>query len=131
MPNEHRLAEEDLADMDDIPNWVDTHSVTCPLCGDLADERETISLWNDPRLPDGEAHKSCYDEWQDKPTYIVLDLERLYKPPSVDEPVGGHVRVEVKSVHLNRADADNAASGAGHFVVKEVTDDDIPPFGIE
>lgn len=52
-------------------DWIDRHSVTCALCGEPADERETISLWEtdyDGRmrervsdLPDGEAHKSCFD----------------------------------------------------------------------
>lgn len=56
-----------------VPEWVDSHSVTCALCGDLADERETISLWADdydgstplhkyiPSMPDGEAHPSCFE----------------------------------------------------------------------
>ena len=47
------------------------HSVTCAVCGGLADERETISLWADDYdgpmrarvadLPDGEAHARCFD----------------------------------------------------------------------
>lgn len=52
-------------------DWVDRHSVTCALCGGLADERETISLWEDDRhdptmrkrvaaMPDGEAHTECF-----------------------------------------------------------------------
>lgn len=64
---------------DEIPRWVDAHSVTCALCGELADERETISLWDDDHgpasetdwsdYPDGEAHPSCFEDAEsgDKP----------------------------------------------------------------
>lgn len=30
-----------------MSEWVDRHSVTCAICGELADERETVSLWED------------------------------------------------------------------------------------
>lgn len=52
-----RLSEESLKQMDEIPDWVDRHSVTCCLCGDLADERETTHLGDDR-----EAHSECIDE---------------------------------------------------------------------
>jgi len=53
-------------------------SVTCAICGALADERETISLWADDydpsptsnrnpvaMLPDGEAHSDCFQRVAD------------------------------------------------------------------
>lgn len=83
-PNEHRLSQdryEEFAAIGVLPRWVDAHSVTCALCGDLADERETIGLWVedyvDPELratingyPDGEAHQSCFEaaEYGEKPS---------------------------------------------------------------
>ena len=43
--------------------WIDVHSVTCAICGELADERETKDLYEDEdtRL-EGEAHWDC---WRD------------------------------------------------------------------
>lgn len=71
---------EKLAATDTIPRWADAHSVTCALCGDFADERETVSLWpedyTDPEMratidgyPNGEAHQNCFEaaEQGDKP----------------------------------------------------------------
>jgi len=40
--------------------WIDTHSVTCALCGGYADERESESLWEKDDFPNGEAHSKCY-----------------------------------------------------------------------
>ena len=45
--------------------WVDVHSVTCALCGGLADERETINLYEKDTDLEGEAHKSCWEDHQD------------------------------------------------------------------
>lgn len=62
-------------------HWIDTHSVTCALCGTLADERETISLSSeeleeraaqpgsdiDPTAwPEGEAHEDCWEDEKDE-----------------------------------------------------------------
>ena len=76
MPSEHYMTWEAYEQLDEIPRWVEAHSVTCALCGELADERETVSLWNDEssplfhddnvdleEYPNGEAHKSC---WQNR-----------------------------------------------------------------
>jgi Fe-S oxidoreductase len=43
--------------------WVDAHSVTCAICGALADERGTINLYEqeNSRL-EGEAHQDCWVE---------------------------------------------------------------------
>lgn len=41
-------------------HWIDAHSVTCPLCGGYADERETIDLWSKDKYPNGETHQNCY-----------------------------------------------------------------------
>ena len=46
-------------------HWVDVHSVTCALCGGLADERETIDLYENDTDLEGEAHKSCWEDHQD------------------------------------------------------------------
>jgi hypothetical protein len=42
--------------------WVDAHSVTCAICGALADERETFNLYEqeNSRL-EGEAHRDCWE----------------------------------------------------------------------
>jgi hypothetical protein len=42
--------------------WIDTHSVICAICGALADECETINLYEkeNSRL-EGEAHQDCWD----------------------------------------------------------------------
>jgi len=57
---------------------LDVHSVTCALCGELADNRKSMSLSDDdyqefngymgeerevfvPNFPNGEAHRSCFD----------------------------------------------------------------------
>jgi hypothetical protein len=58
-------------------------SVTCAICGALADERETISLWADDydpsptsnrtlvaMLPDGEAHSDCFQRVADDPILV-------------------------------------------------------------
>lgn len=45
--------------------WIDAHSVTCAICGALADERETLTLYlyeqEQSRL-EGEAHLDCWDD---------------------------------------------------------------------
>jgi len=60
--------------------WIDVHSVTCALCGELADERETLSwdAFDEPApgasstmletahalvatVGSGEAHASCFE----------------------------------------------------------------------
>jgi hypothetical protein len=42
--------------------WIDAHSVTCAICGALADERETINLCKQENsLLEGEAHQDCWD----------------------------------------------------------------------
>jgi len=62
---------------------IDTRSVTCALCGEMADERETVSLSPEdytefdgymredrevyiPDYPNGEAHLSCFRETLDQ-----------------------------------------------------------------
>lgn len=45
--------------------WVDVHSVTCTICGYLADERETIKLYDQDTGLEGEAHRNCWDEHDD------------------------------------------------------------------
>lgn len=45
--------------------WVDVHSVTCAICGYLADERETIKLYDQDTELEGEAHRDCWDEHDD------------------------------------------------------------------
>lgn len=43
--------------------WIDAHSVTCAICGALADERETLNLYDreQSRL-EGEAHLDCWED---------------------------------------------------------------------
>lgn len=58
---------------------LDIHSVTCALCGELADSRKAVSLWPEDyaefdgymsedrevfilEYPNGESHISCFDE---------------------------------------------------------------------
>ncbi|ELY58501.1 hypothetical protein [Natronococcus jeotgali] len=54
-------------DVEKIDNpVVDQHSVTCPFCGGLADERETIDLYEQDEIKrEGEAHRECWQEFQD------------------------------------------------------------------
>lgn len=61
-------------DVDRSARWKDAHSVTCVVCGGLADERETDSLWDAPAVnplarrydlsdvDDGEAHPVCVEQ---------------------------------------------------------------------
>lgn len=53
-------------DVEKIENSViDRHSVTCPFCGGLADERETVDLYEqDETEREGEAHRECWQEFQ-------------------------------------------------------------------
>jgi hypothetical protein len=71
-----------------MDDWKDTHSVTCLLCEDLADERETVNITTDvgeigptmaienpqrfeaimavaDALGQGEAHQECFDHYLD------------------------------------------------------------------
>lgn len=50
------------ADIDTSERWIDAHSVTCAFCGALADERETINLYDQDTEIEGEAHPDCWDE---------------------------------------------------------------------
>jgi len=43
-PNEFYFEDEAEAREHGWPRWVDVHSVTCPLCGMLANETETIPV---------------------------------------------------------------------------------------
>lgn len=59
--------------------WIDAHSVTCAICGDLADERETKDLYEaeDTRL-EGEAHWDCWE------THDCLEGGWLIRDPDPD-----------------------------------------------
>jgi hypothetical protein len=50
------------ADIDTRERWIDVHSVTCAFCGGLADERETINLYEYDTEIEGEAHTDCWDK---------------------------------------------------------------------
>lgn len=80
-----------------MPNWKDTHSVTCVLCGGLADERRTVKIQpdeingamevEDPEratlirdiadaLGRGESHQECFDLVLEEEADITgVDLE--------------------------------------------------------
>lgn len=49
------------ADLNHSERWIDAHSVTCALCGYLADERETINLYEQDIDLEGEAHQDCWE----------------------------------------------------------------------
>ena len=53
---------------DPSEQWIDIHSVTCALCGDLADERETIKLYEQDTDHEGEAHQNCWENLKDDDT---------------------------------------------------------------
>ena len=75
-----------------MTRWIDAHSVTCAICGGLADERETIK-WSDFDEPDpgtstttletvqalleevgsGEAHDSCFQYAERSGVDIALE----------------------------------------------------------
>ena len=77
-----------------MTRWVDAHSVTCAICGGLADERETIG-WSEFDLDDleldtsttmletaqalleevgsGEAHDSCFQYAELNGVLVALD----------------------------------------------------------
>lgn len=111
------------------PHDVDPdRSVDCVFCDALADERETIDLWNKPRFPNGEAHTNCYDEWQDKPTFVVLDLDRLTALHPDDPDAGDELRVAIKSAHLTRERADDLYGDNDRYAIVEVTDDIRPEY---
>lgn len=100
-------------------------SVDYVFCDALADERETINLWNNPRFPYGEAHTECYAEWKDKPTYVVLNLDWLaaHNPDSPD--AGDELLVGIKNVYLTREKAEGFInrSPSKNYTIAEVTDD--------
>lgn len=52
-------------EIDPTERWVDVHSVTCALCDGLADERETIKLYEKATELEGEAHEFCWENHQD------------------------------------------------------------------
>jgi len=77
-----------------MTRWIDAHSVTCAICGDLADERETIA-WSAFDLNEleagtstamletalalleevgsGEAHDSCFQYAERNGVPVALD----------------------------------------------------------
>lgn len=69
-----------------MPDVDPDHSVTCAFCGELADERRTIPLWEDdyegsdnlkPLMriaPDGESHIECFEDWKAVPDHLPNDL---------------------------------------------------------
>jgi len=62
-------------DVEKIDNPViDRHSVTCPFCGGLADERETVDLYNQSdTVYEGEAHEQCWQDFQDHDCEFEFD----------------------------------------------------------
>jgi hypothetical protein len=50
------------ADIDARERWIDAHSATCAFCGALADERETINLYDQDTEIEGEAHPDCWND---------------------------------------------------------------------
>lgn len=103
-------------------------SVDCVFCDALADERETVDLWTKPRFPNGESHMGCYDEWSEKPTYIVLDLTQLtaLHPDSPD--AGDELHVAIKSAHLTRERAEDLYGDNDDYAITEVTNDIRPEY---
>ena len=72
----------EIEEQEGQPRWIDAHSVTCLLCGGLADERCSVNVWEDqitgameaenPETVElireiidsygqGEAHPNCFD----------------------------------------------------------------------
>jgi hypothetical protein len=83
-------------------------SVTCAICGALADERETISLWADDydpaptsnrnlvaMLPDGEAHSDCFQRVADDPILVPeAALDIIMEFLRRDDHLLGHVNAD-------------------------------------
>ena len=104
-------------------------SVDCVFCDALADERETINLWNNPRFPDGEAHTDCYEEWTEKPTYAALNLELLEATHPDNPDAGDWLKVGVRAAYLSRDDADDfVEKSSGNYAVVELTSDVWPEY---
>lgn len=62
-------------------DWIQTHSVTCAICGGYADERSTVDLWNKSQYPDGEAHSNCYEYAREKGiTFAMNNLNPIVTP---------------------------------------------------
>jgi len=69
------MSESDPTD----DRWIDAHSVTCAICGDLADERETKNLYEDDDTHlEGEAHWDCWE------THDCLEGGWLIRDPNPD-----------------------------------------------
>lgn len=85
-----------MSESNTTPEWIDRHSVTCLLCGGLADERRTVNVreqnidpglavaWEEPlrfvakcRIHEevgfGEAHSECFDYALEHGVYTALD----------------------------------------------------------
>jgi hypothetical protein len=58
-------AVQTAADFDTHERWIDAHSVTCAICGALADERETIKLYDQDTQLEGEAHPDCWNKYDE------------------------------------------------------------------
>lgn len=43
---------------DNVPRWIDAHSITCHVCGEFADEREALALGDDQ----GSICKNCLEK---------------------------------------------------------------------
>ncbi|WP_049987745.1 MULTISPECIES: hypothetical protein [Haloferacaceae] len=69
------MSESDPTD----DRWIDAHSVTCAICGYLADERETKNLYKDDDIHlEGEAHWDCWE------THDCLEGGWLIRDPGLD-----------------------------------------------
>jgi hypothetical protein len=95
--------------MPDNPSTTSTvpadSSVTCAICGALANERKTVSLWPDDyeptptsnrstveMLPDGEAHTECFGRVADDPVLVPSDaLDTVMRFLRADEHLLSHV----------------------------------------
>ncbi|MFT4920833.1 MAG: hypothetical protein ACI8XM_000024 [Haloarculaceae archaeon] len=98
--------------MSDQPSTISTvptdRSVTCAICGALADERETISLWADDydpsptnnrtlvaMLPDGQAHSDCFQRVADDPILVPeAALDTVMEFLRRDDHFLGHVNAD-------------------------------------
>lgn len=107
-------------DREQEPDSVDPdRSVTCPICGALADERETVSLWEDDyaekakrrqvgMFPDGEAHQQCFERVISSPVEVPQEaIETVMEFLALDDHLRRHVRssddLAAAIVALNRA----------------------------
>lgn len=108
-----RLREKDLSQMDELPDWVDRYSVTCCICGDLADERETTKLTDDR-----EAHPECVDTIK----VVSTDLP--------DDNIGGYVvaRTRVTISGENGVLWQGEINDAGGFVYGDFKSGSVKPY---